>query len=218
MLNNVNAVLFDMDGTLIDSMWVWKEIDQEYLGKYKLKSTPELQRKISGKSFLETAHCFKEMFPSLPESVEEMMEVWNQMALEKYQSQVPLKPGALSFLKYLKEAGIKTAICTSNSQYLTEIVLKALNITSYFDVILTATDHPKGKPAPDIYLKASSCLGVEPEACLVFEDVYMGVLAGNRAGMRVCAVMDELSCSEKEEIQALADYYIENYHDIILNK
>ncbi len=218
MLTNVKAVLFDMDGTLIDSMWVWMQIDREYLGKYHLEYNPELQKKISGKSFLETAHCFKETYPSLPESVEEMMDSWNQMALEKYRSQVPLKAGALSLLKFLKETGRKTAICTSNSQYLTEVVLNALDIGKYFDVVLTASEHPKGKPAPDIYLKASSHLQVEPEHCLVFEDVYMGVLAGKRAGMRVCGVADAASAGEKEEILELADYYIQDFHQVIKDR
>ena len=213
MLKNVKTVLFDMDGTLIDSMWVWREIDKEYLGKYGLELPDDFQSKISGMSFSETAQCFKETF-SIPDTIEEMMNIWNSMALEKYRSSVPLKPGAFDFLKYLKKTGRKTAICTSNSKYLTEIVLKALEIEHMFDIVLTADEQLKGKPSPDIYLMACERLSSQPEDCLVFEDIYMGVLAGHRANMQVCAIRDDFSEQEWVDMQETADYMINDFTEL----
>lgn len=213
MLTNTKAVLFDMDGTLIDSMGVWKEIDMNYLEKYNLPMYEDLQRDISGMSFIQTAHYFKEKYKIL-ESVEEIMETWNAMAFDKYATEVELKPGAFLFLKELRKKGIKTAICTSNSRYLTDTVLKAQKIQDYIDLILTAKEVPNGKPAPDIYQRASEILKVPAEKCLVFEDVYMGVLAGKNANMKVCAVEDPHSVYEQNAIRKEADFFIRNYDQI----
>ena len=102
MLKNINAVIFDLDGTLVDSMWMWKAIDVEYLSRFGIELPEDLQREIEGMSFSETAVYFKERFQLEP-SVEEIKDTWNEMAYEKYANEVPLKQGALKFLKYLKE-------------------------------------------------------------------------------------------------------------------
>lgn len=213
MFNNIEAVIFDLDGTLVDSMWLWREIDVEYLGRYNLDVPDDLQQAIEGKSFSETAQYFKTRF-DLPDSLEEIKAEWNRMAWDKYGNEVPLKKGAKEFLKELKSRGIKTGIATSNSRELVEHVLEHLEITEYFDTVRTSCEAKKGKPAPDIYLLAADDLKVEPEHCLVFEDLALGVLAGKRAGMRVCTIFDPYSEDDIERKRELADYYINNYFDI----
>jgi HAD superfamily hydrolase (TIGR01509 family) len=143
-----------------------------------------------------------------------MMAEWNAMALEKYQTCVPLKPGAMAFLAYLRKTGRKMAICTSNSRYLTETVLCALHIQDFFDAVLTADDHLEGKPSPDIYLQACKQLETEAESCLVFEDIYKGVLAGRRADMKVCAVRDAFSEDEWPGMEEMADYAIRDFTEL----
>ena len=118
------GVIFDLDGTLVDSMWVWKQIDIDYLGKYNIPYPADLQKNISGMSFCETAVYFKNNF-AIPDSVEEMMDTWNRMAFDSYQNKVKEKPGALEFLQWMKDHGIKMGIATSNSEVLVEAVLKA---------------------------------------------------------------------------------------------
>lgn len=214
LLQGKKAVLFDLDGTLVDSMWMWKAIDIEYLARFGHACPEDLQKSIEGMSFSETAVYFKERF-AIPDSLEEMKADWTRMSIDKYRNEVFLKPGALEFLKELKKRGIKTGIATSNGREMVDAVLEALQITGYFDLIMTACEVAAGKPAPDIYLREAELLSVKPEECLVCEDVPAGILAGKRAGMQVCAVEDDFSLSMTEEKKELADYYIRDYEELL---
>ena len=213
MLKNKKAVIFDLDGTLVDSMWMWKAIDIEYLGKFGIPLPPTLQKDIEGMSFSETAVYFKETF-QIPDSLDKIKADWNQMAYDKYTKEVPLKNGVGEFLERCKENGIKFGIATSNSRELVDATLEALKIREYFDCVMTACEVTKGKPAPDIYLAVAENIGVNPKDCLVFEDIEMGILAGKRAGMQVCAVEDDFSMNQIDKKKELADYYIKDYFDI----
>ncbi len=215
MLKDKEAVIFDMDGSLVDSMWVWKEIDIAYLGKFHLTIPEDLQRQIEGMSFTETAVYFKERF-SLPCTVEEIKADWNQMAWEMYRTRVMPKPGAIDFLEHCKKQNIKLGIATSNSRPIVDMVLKERGIAAYFSCIMTGCEAKKGKPAPDVYLLTAEQLQVVPEKCLVFEDIVSGILAGKAAGMEVCAVEDAYSAYQREEKKKLADYYIQDFREITL--
>ena len=216
MLEQVKGIIFDLDGTLVDSMWVWREIDEEFLEPYGVEIPDDLQKEIEGMSFTETAHYFKKAF-SLPMSVEELKTLWNRMAYEKYSLEVPLKDGVLDFLRYLKEENLKVGIATSNSKELLMAALESLGIKDYFHVVLTGCEVGRGKPFPDIYLKVASELQVDPKDCLVFEDLPAGIRAGKSAGMRVCAIKDDFSNHMILEKKKLADYYIDSYDDILTN-
>lgn len=213
MLEGIQAVIFDLDGTLIDSMWMWRQIDIDYLARHGHELPADLQDSIEGMSFSETAVYFKERF-SLSDSLEVIKADWNQMAYDIYVNEVPLKPGVLEFLQYLKRKGIKTGIATSNSRELLLAVLESLGITEYFDEVHTSCEVTRGKPAPDIYLLVAKTLGVTPEHCLVFEDIIQGIQAGKAAGMRVCAVKDAFSVKQEEEKRASADWLIDNFSEL----
>ena len=213
-LKNKKAVLFDLDGTLVDSMWMWPQIDVEFLGRFGYDCPGDLARAVEGMSFSETAASFKERF-SLPMTLEEIKECWSQMAMDKYRTQVPLKPGALEFLRYCKDQGIATGIATSNGRPIVDAVIEALQIGEYFQEVATACEVEKGKPEPDIYLEVARRLQVAPEDCLVFEDVPAGILAGKRAGMTVLAVEDDFSRELSGEKKALADGYICDYSELL---
>ena len=216
MLNGIQAVIFDLDGTLVDSMWMWKAIDIEYLSRFGIELPDDLQREIEGMSFSETAEYFKTRFQLEP-SIEEIKATWNEMAYEKYSSEVPLKEGVLEFLLFLKSQGIKTGIATSNSRELASAALRGLAVEQYFDAIHTSCEVAKGKPSPDIYLYVADKLGVSPEHCLVFEDIPQGIMAGKNAGMKVCAVWDEFSVPFEEEKKQLSDYFIQSYKEVKKN-
>lgn len=214
MFENIKAVFFDMDGTIVDSMWMWKKIDIEFLGKRNIELPEDLQREIEGMSFSETAVYFKERF-SLKESLEEIKKIWNNMAIDKYKNEVRLKKGVLPVLEQLKKKGFKTGIATSNSMELALACLEANDIKKYFDTIVTGCDVGAGKPAPDIYLKNAEICNVLPQESLVFEDIVQGIEAGHNAGMKVCAVFDEYSVYNDEEKHRMADYYINDFNEVI---
>lgn len=213
--NGIEGAIFDLDGTLIDSMWLWYQIDVEFLGQFGAEVPADLQKSIEGMSFTETAEYFRVRFPYIPYSVEQLKTIWNQMAYEKYAHEVTLKPGILEFLKYLKANNIKTGVATSNSRELVEVALTNLGIYDYFDSIRTACEVEKGKPAPDIYLLVADDLGVRPSNCFCFEDVPAGLMAGKSAGMKTCGVEDAFSRPMIEEKRALADIYIEDYFEFL---
>ncbi len=214
MLKDVEAVIFDLDGSLVDSMWLWHDIDIEYLAKFGIEVPEGLESVIEGMCFSETAEYFKERF-QIPDSLEQIKADWNQMAWDKYTHEVHLKKGALEFLKKCKEKGIKLGIATSNSRELVENATRVNGVYEYFDCIVTGCDVNKGKPAPDVYLEAAKQCEANPQKCLVFEDIVPGILAGKAAGMKVCAVEDEYSCTQENEKKKLSDYYIYDYTELI---
>jgi len=214
MFKNIEAVIFDLDGTLIDSMWLWKTIDIEYLRKFNMEFPDDFQDEIEGMSFTETAQYFKDRF-NLPVDIEAIKMEWNEMAGHYYQHKVMLKDYVQRFLDYLITNNFKTGIGTSNSKELVNMIIEKFALKDHFGTIRTSCEVNKGKPHPDIYLKVAEDLGVKPENCLVFEDVPAGIMAAKNAGMKVCAVYDDFSKGIIDEIKALADYYIDGYADII---
>ncbi len=213
LLEQKQAVIFDLDGTLVDSMWMWRAIDIEYLGRFGLACPPGLSRAIEGMSFTETAGYFRDRF-QLPLSIEEIKADWTDMSIEKYRTQVPLKPGVRTFLAYVKGLGLPMGIATSNSRQIVDTVLGALKIQDYFAHITTGCEVAMGKPAPDVYLKTARKLHADPACCLAFEDVPAGILAGKAAGMTVVAVEDRFSREIRSEKEALADYFIQDYEEL----
>lgn len=216
-IQDKKAFLFDLDGTLVDSMWIWRDIDIEYLGRFGLALPEDLQSCIEGMSFSETAQYFKTRF-SIPDSLEQMKEDWNRMAWDKYLHEVKLKGGVGEFLAYHRSRGVRMAIATSNSRELVEAVVEARGLAETFDAIVTGCDVAHGKPSPDIYLEAARQLGVQPEECLVFEDVIPGIRAGKNAGMTVAAVEDAYSMDQEGLKRRLADAYITDYRRLLPEK
>jgi len=214
MLKDIEAIIFDVDGTLIDSMWIWTDIDELFLEKYNLDKPEGFHEGMEGMSYSETAQYFLDLFPSLPHTREELEEEWYDMAYEIYTTQMELKKGAYEFIKTMHEKGVKLGIATSNNRELAEGTLRNNKVFEYMGSIWTSCEAGAGKPNPAVYLNVAKDLGVDPKNCLVFEDVSNGILAGKNAGMKVCAVDDAFSRNQEEKKRQLADYYIQDYDDI----
>lgn len=214
MIKDYEAVIFDLDGTLVDSMWIWEQIDIDFLKDRGHDLPKDLQKEIEGMSFSETANYFKTRF-NLDEDVETIKSVWINMANTFYGDKIKLKKGIQELLDILKEKNIKMGIGTSNSRELAEEVLKQNGVRDYFEVLITSCDVNKGKPEPDVFLKAAEEMHVNPDLCLVFEDTHAGVLAGKAAGMDVIAIYDALSEEYMEEIKASADHYLMCFSDLV---
>ena len=210
----IKAVIFDLDGTLIDSMGVWLDVDKEFLQRRDIVVPPNLFDEIEGgNSFSETADFFKKRF-NLSDSIEEIMQEWTDMVFHHYRDMVKLKSGALELLNYLKKNSISMAVGTSNSDYLAETVLKSNNILSYFKLVITGKDHIKGKPFPDIFLEAAKRMDKLPNECIVIEDTYAGVMAAKNANIKVCGIYDKHSEREISKIKATADWYVTDFYQL----
>ncbi|MGV8982939.1 HAD family hydrolase [Clostridium sp.] len=213
MLTNIKAAIFDLDGTLIDSMWVWGKIDEDYFKNRNMDLPKDLKTQIEHLSFDDTAQYFRTNFGIL-DTIEEIKKEWTDFAYIEYLNNVKLKPGVLEFLSLLKTLNIKIGLATSNNKSLLEAVLNANGIYHYFDCITLTGEVSRGKNFPDVYLLAAEKLGVKPEECIVFEDILPAVKGAKAAGMKVIGVYDDFSKEQREDIVSHADMYITEYHEL----
>ena len=212
-LDAFDAVIFDLDGTLVDSMGMWGQIDVEFLGRFGLETPPDLQKLILGLSWDETEQYFVDHFP-IGLSTEEIGRIWVEMAAEKYRHEIAAKDGAVEFVRKARQLGLRLGVASSNHLDLILDALGAHGLTDSIDAITTCGEAKAGKPDPAVYLLTAEKLGVNPERCLIFEDIPEGILAGKRAGMTAIAVEDSNSAHVEEEKMKLADGYIRSYSEL----
>ncbi|MBN2830142.1 MAG: HAD family phosphatase [Candidatus Cloacimonetes bacterium] len=211
----MTAVIFDLDGTLIDSMGIWEDVDKKFLGSRGIEIPIGLFDSIpQGNSYTGMAAYFKERF-NLPESIEEIMQEWTDSVYSHYCCSIALKPGAVEVLEFLKRKNIPLAIGTSNSLELAEAVLKRNQIYSYFSFIQTGCSGIKGKPYPDIYIAASTGLGIDPSEIIVIEDTIAGIRAGNNAEMFTIGIHDKWAEKEHEAMKREADRFFQNHFELL---
>lgn len=214
MLTNIKAAIFDLDGTLINSMSLWDQIDIDYLTSKNIPVPNDLNDEISHLSFNQVAVYFKERF-KLEDSLDDIKNTWNTMAYNHYSSDITLKDGVLEFLDFLKKSNIKIGLATSNSTELLEASLKFNKIYDYFDAITITDEVSIGKHEPDVYLLAAKKLNVKPEECIVFEDILPAIKGAKKAGMKVIAVEDECSVLDKDDIIRNSDGFINDFRVLI---
>ena len=213
-MNQIKGFIFDLDGTLVDSMWVWKQIDIDFLSKLGHTVPPNLNEEITHLSFTQTAEYFKKRF-KLKNTVENIMNCWNDMAYDYYSSKVRLKKGAFEYLTNLKSKGYKIALATSNSTLLLEATLKNNKIYDLFDAITITDEVKKSKENPDIYLLSAKKLGLDPNQCMVYEDIIPAAKGAKLAGMKVTAIYDEHAKDQADKLKEICDFYILDYTNLI---
>jgi HAD superfamily hydrolase (TIGR01509 family) len=218
-LKEYQAIIFDMDGTLIDSMYLWREVDKEFLQKRGFSVPVDLFHHLpQGNSFIQTAQYFKDRF-GLADSPESIMQEWNDMVSWHYENEVKLKPGAKEVLEKLYQKKVPLGLGTSNSYDLAKKVLTRNGVWDYFSAVVTGDMELLGKPYPDIYLECARQLKIPPEYCLVIEDTLPGIQAAKAAGMKAISIYDEDSLEFHPQMQVLADAFVHNFKELenILN-
>lgn len=218
MFTNIKGAIFDLDGTLIDSMNVWTQIDIDYLkeiGQDKNVDFLELKKDINHLSYRDTAKYFKNRF-NIPDSIEAISSRWHDMAFDSYKNKVKLKEGAKEFLESLHALGIKIGLATSNSLELAKVSLEANGISHLFENITITNEVSRGKNFPDVYLLSAERLGLKPEDCMVFEDILAAVEGAKKGNFKVAAVYDESSKSNIEKIKDKSDLYINSYAQLLI--
>ncbi len=206
-----NAAIFDLDGTLLDSMDIWEKIDIMFLSKRGLTVPDNYVTEICARSFIQAAKYTIDLF-GLPENVKDVMAEWNDMAEYEYAHNVNLQPYAKAYLLNLKAQGIQLAIATALPEKLYKPCLINNGIYELFDVLCSTDEVGKGKEAPDIFLLASERLGIPPQQCIVFEDVLPAIKSAKQAGMMVYGVYDKYSKHHMSAIKEIADGYLLNFH------
>ncbi len=213
-MENFRAALFDLDGTILDSMGVWEEIDIVFLEKRGFSVPEDYARQISVLRFEDAAVYTKERF-ALPESPQAIIDEWNEMALMWYGDKVGLKPYAAEYLKKLHDRGVKLAVATALPASLYTPCLTHNGIYALFDAFASTDEVGCGKERPDVYLLAAERLGAKPGDCMVFEDVLPGVLSAANAGMRVCGVYDACAAYAEQDIRKAAERYIMGFDELL---
>jgi len=204
------ALIFDLDGTLLDSMGIWLDVDEAFLKRRGLAVPADYAGEILAMGFREAADYTIKRF-GLPDSAESVLREWGEMAAAAYGRPAPLKPGAREYLFEMRERGAKMAIATSALPDLCEIALRAHGIRDLFRAVCNTSEAGRGKSAPDVFLLAARRLGADPGGCVVFEDILAAVKSAKSAGMAVCAAFDEASRADWEEIRAAADWAIRGF-------
>jgi HAD superfamily hydrolase (TIGR01509 family) len=206
------AVIFDLDGVLADSEPWWNEIDQKLLAEYGVTYRGEYHREVLGVSYRLAVEFYKKAF-GLSVSTEELMRRRGEIATEFFANRVGLFPSATEVLQELRRMNLRLAVATSSVSASARPFLDRHQLTAFFDVIVTGDEIERGKPQPDIYLRAAAKLGLPADACLVIEDALSGIAAAKAARMRVAAIPDTRfvdPCEYEEQ----ADYLLSNPPEI----
>lgn len=209
------AFIFDFDGTLADSMWVWHEVDMEFARRRGLDFTREDSEVIAALGFEGTAKWLLERF-GLDETVESLIAEWYGIAEESYSNDVRLKPCAKEFVAKLKELGYPVAIASSLDRRLLEASLANNGALELFDAIVVCDEvTDKGKSTPVVYFETAKKLGVSLADCVVFEDVAMAARSAKEGGAYVVGMRDEHPQQARGELKAAADAFYDGFEPLL---
>jgi len=204
------AAIFDLDGTLLDSMWVWHAVDRDFFHARGMEVPADYAEKIQSLTFRETAVYTIEKY-GLPESPEQLMALWNEMSFVQYRDHVKLKPGAREYLEALRARGVKLGVATNLTTHVARAVLESNGVLDWFDAVTSADEVPRGKAFPDIWLLAAKKLGVEPGLCVAYDDVAKALHGIRAAGMTACAVRERDMPQDFEAMKRDFDCHIEEF-------
>lgn len=208
-MHNIKGAIFDMDGTLLDSMPVWHRLTQNYLKQFNVHITDEDFAACEGFSQPEVADYFLARHPELPLTRETMLGGMDALITSRYESIAVPKDGVLDFLERMRRRGVKMAIATLTARRHAEKALLDRDMMQYFEFMLTIEDIGVSKREPDIYLAAAERLGLAPADCMVFEDApYAGVTA-HRAGFQLCGLAEPAYAAGEAELRSVSDVFIE---------
>ena len=205
--------LFDMDGTLIHSNGVWKDVDREFLARRGLEYTRAYYEGVAHTIFPLAAKFTKEFY-NLPESCEEIMAEWMDLAKDAY-AHVAVKPGVRAYLKQCRAEGRKMAVVTSAVPEHCYTALENLELLKYFENVTFAQELGLEKKNPEVWLEAARRNGERPEGCTIFDDSLAACQGARRARMRVVGVYDGFFAADEREMRHFCDVYIKSFEELL---
>ena len=208
----MKGVIFDFDGTIADSTYVWKKVDEDFFKARGMSVPEDYVENISTMSFVSGAVYTKETY-NLPETIEDIMAEWNVHALYEYANNVKLKPFAREYIAGYRNKGFKIGLATASNPEFYLPVLEREGIVNWFDAFVDGTSGARNKDFPDMYLMCAEKMGIRPEKCVVYEDIIKGIKSAKSVGMSVTAVYDEGSRNKWHETKKAADHFLLSFGD-----
>ena len=209
----IRGAIFDVDGTLLDSMFIWDTIGEAYLRSIGYPPKENLNETFKNMSLHQAARYYQTEY-GVTRSIDEIMDGVNAMLERYYRFEVPLKPGVAELLERLRQSGVKLCIATATDRHLVEAALDRCGVLSCFGEIFTCNEVGHGKDEPDIFEAALRFLGTRREETLVFDDALYAVRTAKEAGFLVAAVYDSHERSQAE-VRARSDLYLEDLTQLV---
>ena len=213
-LRQIAGAIFDLDGTLLDSMGVWGEIDRRFLARRGIPLPPDYTDAVSSLDFPAAARYTIARF-ALTDTPEMLMREWSGLARDAYAHEIPLKPHAAAYLRTLAARGVKLGVATSSTPDLYIPALRHNGVYDLFDAFTNRDEVARGKGFPDIYCETARRLGLPPSSCAVFEDIALGVKSAKAGGFLSVAVYDRFAALEEAVIRREADIYLESFAELL---
>ncbi len=213
-MKEFKGAIFDLDGTILDSMWVWEQVDVNFLGNRGISVPKDYAKEISAMNIITAAEYTIARF-GLPETAEQVAAEWYDMAMKEYSEDVQLKAGAREYMAYLKAKDVKLAVATSSPRELFLPCLENNEIFEFFDTIVTTMEVERGKDFPDVYEEAARRISLKPSECMVFEDILKGIKAAKRGGFYVVALEEDHAIEDREEIRQVSHKYIRDFEELM---
>lgn len=209
--NRGKGAIFDLDGTLLDSMGVWQEVDRIFFDRRGIPMPADFAHEVAAMQFGDIADYTIRRF-RLHEDKRDVMEEWDRTARRLYATQVRTKPHAVEYIHYLRDSGASLAVATSLSPGLRQAALGHAGLLDCFDLTCSVDDAGQGgKESPAIFLHAAQGLGLDPGDCTVFEDILIAIRSARSLGMQVWAMYDPSSDRDWELIQREADGCMDDF-------
>ena len=209
----IRGAIFDVDGTLLDSMFIWDTIGETYLRSIGYQPKENLNETFKNMSLRQAARYYQTEY-GVTLSIDQIMDGVNAMLERYYRFEVPLKPGAAELLERLRQNGVKLCIATATDRHLVEAALDRCGVLSCFGEIFTCNEVGHGKDEPDIFEEALRFLGTEKAETVVFDDALYAVRTAKEAGFPVAAVYDSHERSQAE-VRARSDLYLEDLTQLV---
>lgn len=210
----MKGAIFDVDGTLLDSMGVWGYACQIFFEKYNIVLSDEKANELREMALERSVPMIIKEY-GLNMTAEDAINEVKATVAKAYLTTVPLKSGAREYLQKLKDGGVKIAVATSSYKELCEGAFRRLEIADLIDEYAFVSEVSRGKDFPDVYILAAQKLGAEPKDCTVYEDIVPGIKSAKQGGFMTCAIHDFSNEADTDVLKQYADHYITGWEDLL---
>lgn len=214
ILKHFDYAIFDLDGTLLESMTAWKNLGQDYLIYKGIKPEDDLAEKIASMSTIEAAEYFQKAY-DLKLSTDKIILEVNAFIENKYRYELELKPYVLEYLDFLKNKNVKMCIATASPLHLANLALKRNNIIDYFSFVLSCDEVGVGKNKPDVFYLAANKFNAAPSEIVIYDDADFAIITAKEAGFYTVSVYDDFYKDKRKDLEIISDLYIETFNELM---